>query len=60
MSLEKLRSFWKRIAPYAVGVAVLGAVGVGVAEHYGLSCCGLGAACCHPGAACCHGHAPKA
>ena len=59
MSLEKLRSYWKRIAPFAVGLAVLGAVGVGVAERYGRSCCTPGAACCHPGAACCHGHAPK-
>jgi hypothetical protein len=60
MSLEKLRSYWKRFAPYAVGLAVLGSVGVGVAERYGRSCCAPGAACCHPGAACCHGHAPKA
>jgi hypothetical protein len=60
MSVEKLRGHWKRVAPFAVGLAVLGAVGVGVAERYGLSCCGLGAACCHPGSPCCHGHAPKA
>jgi hypothetical protein len=58
MSLEKLRSHWRRIAPYAVGLAVLGTAGVAIADRYARSCCYPGAACCHPGAACCHGHAP--
>jgi hypothetical protein len=56
MSMDKLKSNWKRFAPYAVGLAVLGSVGVGVAERHARSCCTAGSACCHPGAACCHGH----
>jgi hypothetical protein len=57
MSLEKLKIQWRRVAPFAVGFAVLGSVGVGVAEHYGRSCCKPGAACCYPGSPCCHGKA---
>jgi hypothetical protein len=60
MSLEKLRLYWKRVAPFAVGLAVLGSVGLAVAERYGRSCCTPGSACCHPGSPCCHGKAPPA
>ncbi len=60
MSLEKIRSYWKRFAPFAVGLAVAGSVGVGIGEWHARACCGPGSSCCHLGAACCHGaHAPK-
>jgi hypothetical protein len=52
--MERMRHIWKRISPYAVGLAVLGAVGVGAYERYGKDCCHPGSACCYPGSPCCH------
>jgi hypothetical protein len=58
MSLETLRTTWRRVAPYVAGIAVLGSIGLAYAGTHGRSCCGPGSPCCHAGAPCCHGHAP--
>ena len=54
MNIDRMRSLWKKLAPLALGVAALGAVGY---HYYGGDCCTPGSPCCHPGSPCCHGHA---
>jgi hypothetical protein len=53
MNLDRMRTLWKKLAPFALGAAVLGAAGY---HYFGGDCCAPGAACCHPGSPCCHGH----
>jgi hypothetical protein len=57
MNRDRLRALVKKLAPFAVGAAVVG-TGVGIAaQKYFGDCCRPGASCCYPGSPCCHGHA---
>ncbi|MGO8998985.1 MAG: hypothetical protein ACLQVI_37135 [Polyangiaceae bacterium] len=56
MSSDRIRAFWKKIAPLALGAAVLGGVGGVAVKYLNGSCCVPGSPCCHPGSPCCHGH----
>jgi hypothetical protein len=54
MTFDRMRTLWKKMAPFALGAVMLGAAGY----HYlGKDCCTPGASCCFPGSPCCHGHA---
>ena len=54
MTADRIRTLWKKLAPFALGAAVLGAVGY---RYFGRDCCAAGSSCCFPGSPCCHGHA---
>jgi hypothetical protein len=59
MTVERVRTLWKKLIPVAAAVAVLGAGATAVAQRYLGDCCYEGAPCCKPGAACCNGKHAK-
>lgn len=62
MNVERTRTLFKKILPYALAVFTLGAGGTAVASQLSASdCCQPGAECCYPGSPCCeHGEGPAA
>ena len=57
MTSDRICVLWKKLAPLALGAAVLGGAGGVAAKLYlGGDCCAPGSPCCHPGSPCCHGH----
>jgi len=56
MTLDRLRALAKKLAPFALGAAVLGTAGGVLAHRYLGDCCRSGASCCFFGSSCCHGH----
>ena len=55
MTTDRIRALCKKLAPLALGAAVLGGVGGLAVKAYGGHCCVPGSPCCYPGSPCCHG-----